>query len=135
MEILDHEEKEVSNSKGKILGIFGCICQIIGTVSCLSSWYLHQVSSSDSSDMILINAGIQMSAIGKLIFLPVGIFCQRKAFSDFKFSPKWLWYILLICGLIVTLSSIKPQGLFFLFLGVMILKHVLTEKEPYFLTK
>lgn len=85
--------------------------------------------------MILINGGIQMSAIGKLIFLAIGIFCQRKAFSDFKFSPKWLWYILLICGLLVPLSSNKPQGLFFLFLGVMILKHVFTEKNAYFLTK
>lgn len=134
MNILDIEEKEIYNPKGKILGIIGGICQIIGAISCLLSFFFHQLpASSDLSDTtILIKAGIQISAIGKIIVLPIGIFCQRKAFSDFKFSPKWLWYILLICGLLVLLTNLKTTGFFFIFLGAMILKHVLTEKEVYF---
>jgi magnesium-transporting ATPase (P-type) len=137
MEILDIEEKEIYSPKGKILGIIGGVCQIIGAISCLLSFYFHQLpTSSDLSDTtILINAGIQISSIGKLVFLPIGILCQRKAFFDFKFSPKWLWYIMLVCGLTVLFSSIMPINFFFLWLGAAILKHVLTEKNAYLAIK
>jgi magnesium-transporting ATPase (P-type) len=138
MEILDNDEnKPVSNFN--LLGTIGGIAYSIGGVSCLiglyGSWLSYSsLSTTGAPDANQLSNGIGISIYSQLVSiftLILGLICQRIAFSQHSFSPAWMWWTMLVSGLLAIFGSIMSFNPINLILGVVILVHVLTWKEAY----
>lgn len=138
MDILDHEGKKTA-VKGVIPGIIGAIAYVLATLACLAGLYGYWVGYSatmeaGSPDAMRLADGVMISFyahIISIITLSLGLVFQMIAFHSYEFHPKWLWKIILITGIIVSISGILPFSPLFLILGIALLVHAFAKKMAY----
>ena len=140
MEFLDNEEKAiVVDPKGNTLGTIGGIAFALGGIGCIIYMYgyslaFNALNSNGAPDATQLSKGIKIALYCQAtipIFI-IGIICQSIAFGNYHFSPKWLWYVMLVSGLLAIIASIRPFHPVFLIVGIAILAQIFIKRAAYF---
>ena len=138
MPMLDQEE-QTPGATGKALAGIGGAAYVLATTAAIvrlyGYWLSHLSMSAEGApdsmrlaDAVMILLFAQSACLFALI---QGLIFQMLASYQYECSPPWLWKLMLVTGILVTVSVFLPMSPWLLIPGIVLLIHVFARKDAY----
>jgi hypothetical protein len=140
MELLDGDEKKL-NPSGQTLGVIGAIFYGIAALACLygtqGCWefYTMWFHLGSFPNEIQGKNAVETAMHGQLAAtfpIIIGFICQRVAYVKYKYSPMWMWHVLIFSSVSGVLASFILISPIILILSILNLIHLFRRKKMYF---